>query len=199
MFIKEQIINDKFNSKGFTLLEMTVALGVFIVLFTLTLSIYSATLKAESRSIQISRLQKEAQLIMEVLAKKIRTHKINYSFYTPTEQVDTINGEEYLALLDAQDNPTVFRFADNSLQICTENCGTKSSPITDNYNSIPASDITINSLTFFITPASNPFANPSQAPEYPKTTVVIDLVSSLNGVSRNLTVQQTIPQRLAGP
>jgi len=192
-------LNNQFNSQGFTLLEMTIALGVFIILFTLTLSIYSSTLKAESRSIQISRLQKEAQLIMEVLAKKIRTNKINYSFYTPTEQVDTTNGEDYLALLDAQDNPTVFRFADNSLQVCTESCGTKSAPVADNFNSIPASDIVINNLTFFITPATDPFSNPSQVPQYPKTTVVIDLINTLNGISRNLTIQQTIPQHLAGP
>ncbi len=198
MFIKT-IFHNKFNSQGFTLLEMTVALGVFIVLFTLTLGIYSSTLKAESRSIQISRLQKEAQLIMEVLAKKIRTHKINYNFYTPSEQVDSVNGEAYLALLDEQDNPTVFRFANNSLEVCTQDCGTKTVPVNNNFNPIPASDISVDNLVFFITPSSDPFVNFNQSPEFPRTTVVIDLLSDLNGVSRHLLVQQTIPQRLAGP
>ncbi len=186
----------KKNNDGFTLLEITVAMGVFVILFTLTLGIYSATLKTERRAIQMSKLQKEAQLIMEVLAKKIRTNKINYDFYT-SNQVDTINGESYLALLDNVNNETVFRLNANSIEVCTTNCGSESSP--GAFNAIPATDVLIDSLTFFITPSTNPFNNPTSYPEFPKTTVVVDLQNTIGGATRSLLIQQTIPQRLGGP
>lgn len=183
---------------GFTLLEITVALGVFVVLFTLTLGIYSTTLKTERRTVQMSKLQKEAQLIMEVLAKKIRTNKINYDFYIG-QSVDVNNGESYLALLDNVNNETVFHFdnSSHSIEVCSESCGTELSPGT--FNAIPASDVLIDSLTFFITPSTDPFINPTSYPVFPKTTVVIDLQNTTGVSTRSLLIQQTIPQRLAGP
>ncbi len=186
----------KINNTGFTLLEITVAMGVFVVLFTLTLGIYSSTLKTERHAIQMSKLQKEAQLIMEVLAKKIRTNKINYNFYN-SNQVDTVNGESYLALLDNVNNETVFRLNANSIEVCTLNCGTENSP--GIFTAIPATDVLIDSLTFFITPSNNPFINPTSYPEFPKTTIVINLENTVGGATRNLLIQQTIPQRLGGP
>ncbi len=186
-------------SKGFTLLEMTVSMGVFIILFTLTLSIYSATLKAERRTVQLSKLQKEAQLIMEIMAKKIRTGKVDYAFYTPSGQVDSVNGESILALLDEYNNQTVFRYYNNSLEVCTEDCGTRTLPNEANFNVVPASDVKLNNLLFYIVPNSNPFTSANSNPDFPKVTVVANLENILAGETRNLIVQQTIPQRLAGP
>jgi len=188
----------KKNNKGFTLLEITVAMGVFVILFTLTLGIYSTTLKTERRAIQMSKLHKEAQLIMEVLAKKIRTNKINYDFYI-SDQVDITYGESYLALLDNINNETVFRLNNNSIEVCTVDCGTENFPSSTNFNAIPATDVLINSLTFFITPGTNPFTNPTSYPEFPKTTVVVNLENTIGSATRNLLIQQTIPQRLGGP
>ncbi len=187
------------NQNGFTLLEMTVSMGVFLILFTLTLSIYSSTLNSERRTVQLSKLQKEAQLIMEIMAKKIRTGKVDYDFYTPFSQVDSVNGESELALLDEYDNPTVFRYHNNSLEVCTVDCGTQTAPNDSNYNIIPASDVTVNSLNFFIVPATNPFTGSDQNPEFPKITVVINLENTSGKSTRNLIIQQTLPQRLPGP
>jgi len=187
------------SGAGFTLLEITVAMGVFVILFTLTLGIYSSTLKTERRTVQMSKLQKEAQLIMEILAKKIRTNKINYDFYID-QDVDIIAGEDYLALLDNLNNETVFRLSlDKSIEVCSENCGTEAVPNENNFNAIPATDILIDRLTFYITPSDNPFINLTSYPVFPKTTIVIDLRNTTGESTRNLIIQQTIPQRLAGP
>lgn len=196
---KHLIKNSFVQQAGFTLLEMTVSMGVFLVLFTLTLSIYSSTLNTERQSVQLSKLQKEAQLIMEIIAKKIRTGKVDYDFYTPLSQVDSVNGETELALLDKYGNPTLFRYNNNSLEVCTLECGTQSAPNNDNFNVIPASDIIINSLTFFIVPATNPFTTNNQNPEFPKVTVVVNLENTIGKATRNLIIQQTVPQRLPGP
>src|SRR3989338_9620000 len=185
--------NFKKNNCGFTLLEMTVALGIFIILFTLTLGIYSQSLKAEQLTIQMSKLQKESQLIMEVIAKKIRSSKIDYSYYDGGT-VNVSDGESQLALLDKSGYQTVFRFAGGSIEVCIEDCKTGGV-----FTSIPAADVSITSLTFFITQDKNPFTLDNPPEEFPKVTMVINLQNTSGTNTRNLFVQQTIPQRLAGP
>jgi len=184
--------NFKKNNCGFTLLEMTIALGVFIILFTLTLGIYSQSLKAEQRTIQMSKLQKESQLIMEVIAKRIRSSKINYDYYGGT--VNVSDGESQLALLDKSGYQTVFRFSGGSIEVCIEDCQTVGV-----FTSIPSADVSIASLVFFITPASNPFSLNAPPTEFPKVTMAMNLQNISGANTRNLFVQQTIPQRLAGP
>ncbi len=179
------------NQTGFTLLEMTIALGIFVVLFTATLGIYTYSLKAEQRTIQISKLQKEAQFIMEIIAKKVRSGKLDYAFYTAS-----INpaGESNLALLDSSGNATVFKFENQNIKVCTAACASSA-----NFFAIPPSDVAVASLKFFIEPVTNPFVTINEPPaEFPKITVVIDLANTRYGHTRNLIVQQTIPQRLAG-
>jgi len=180
------------KQRGFTLLEMTVSLGIFIILFTLTLGIYSQSLKAEQRTIQMSKLQKESQLIMEVIAKKIRSSKIDYDYYGGS--VNISDGESQLALLDKSDYQTVFRLGGGSIEVCIEDCQPNGV-----FTSIPATDVAITSLVFFITPASNPFSLDAPPTEFPKVTMVINLQNTSGANTRNLFVQQTIPQRLAGP
>jgi prepilin-type N-terminal cleavage/methylation domain-containing protein len=179
------------NQKGFTLLEMTLALGIFVVLFTLTLGVYSYAIKAEQRTIQVSKLQREAQFIMEIIAKKIRSGKIDYSFYANSINAD---GESELALLDSGGNQTVFKFGDNNIKVCIVDCDD-----TNNFFDIPPADVQVASLKFFITPLVSPFVGINEPPdEFPKVTVVIDLENTRAGSTRNLVVQQTIPQRLSG-
>lgn len=179
------------KERGFTLLEITIALGIFVILFTLTLGIYAASLKAEQRTIQMSKLQKEAQLIMEVVAKKIRSSKINYNYYGGT--VDTINGEDSLALLDRSNNQVVFRLGLDSIEVCSSDCQG-----TGIFNAIPAQDVKVTSLVFFIKPASNPFSLDAPPSEFPKVTMVMNLETEKGGVKQDLSIQQTVPQRLGG-
>ncbi|NMB48564.1 prepilin-type N-terminal cleavage/methylation domain-containing protein [Candidatus Kuenenbacteria bacterium] len=179
------------NSKGFTLLEMTIALGIFVILFTLTLGVYSYALKAEQRTIQISKLQREAQFIMEIIAKKIRSGKIDYTYYD--NDIESA-GESDLALLDSSGNQTVFRFSEQNISVCIVNCS-----FPENFYVIPPTDVFIGSLQFFIDPLTNPFTTLNTPPDkFPKVTIILDLVNTRAGSTRHLEVQQTVPQRLAG-
>lgn len=192
--IKYTLRKFSLQNSGFTLLEMVIALGVFIILFSLALGIYSYSIKAEQRTIQVSKLQKEAQLIMEIMTKQIRRCKIDYEYYGGS--VDTLNGESELALLDRNNNPVVFSFnsTDQTIEVCTEDCS--GSGI---FTPIPSQDIFINSLNFFISPATNPFSLSAPPSELPTVTIVMDLINTRAGSTQNLLVQQTIPQRLGGP
>lgn len=187
-------LNSKISQRGFTLLEMTIALGIFVVLITLTLGIYSSSLKAERRTVQISKLQQEAQLIMEIIAKEIRSSKVDYAFY-PGSVVDPVNGQSQLALLDKSGHETVFRFnsSNDALEVCTQNCAGSGV-----FTAIPPQDVVIQDLTFFITPAANPFSLDAPPAEFPKVTMVMTLSITHGVITQDLLIQQTIPQRLGG-
>ena len=176
------------NRRGFTLLEMTIALGIFVVLFTLTLGVYSYALKAEQRTIQISKLQREAQFIMEIIAKKVRSGRLDY-----TNPINP-DGTSPLALFDSSGNPTVFKFADQNIKVCISACDSDA-----NFFAIPPTDVVISDLKFFIDPLTNPFVSINEPPaSFPKVTVVLDLANTRAGITRHLIVQQTMPQRLSG-
>lgn len=178
---------------GFTLLEMVIAMGIFIVLFTLTLGIYSYSLKAEQRSMQLAKLQKEAQLIMEVIAKKIRTSRVDYDFYGGTIP-DTEEYTEELALRDRNGDLVVFKLKGESIGIC----GFGACISDDEYSAIPADEVTVTTLKFFISPLISPFSLDEPPTQYPKITIIMNLRLATVRNSRDLLIEQTIPQRLGG-
>lgn len=185
------------NQKAFTLLEMTIALGIFVILFTLTLGIYSYAIKAQQKALQMSKLQREAQLFMEIMAKKVRSSRIDYDFYGGS--VDPTNGETELALLDNSNNPTVFRITNEGyLESCIENCGTQNYMNDESFFSLPSSDVAVDEMMFYIEPSVNPFDIESPPSQFPQATIMINLKNSSFGNEYNLRIQQTIPQRLPG-
>lgn len=179
---------------GFTLLEMIIAMGIFVIMFTITLGIYSYALKAEQKTIQFSKLQKESQLIMEVVAKKIRYSEVDYDWYNngsgePLEAV-----ENSLALLDKYSNRTVFSHIDNNISVCNNS----DCLLEEDYYPISAQNITVTELDFYIDPLTSPFSLNNPPIKYPKITIVMNLRHTHGSLTRDLRVQQTIPQRLSG-
>ena len=171
---------------------MTIALGVFIILFTLTLGVYSFAIKAEQRTIQLAKLQQEAQLINAFMVKKIRSSRVDYDFYQDGT-VDSVNGETTLALRDKSNQPTIFRFKSNSLEVCIEDCSAD-----EFFHLIPASDVTISNLHFYINPPTSPFKLNVRPSKFPRVTIVIELENIKGVTTKNLLIQLTVPQRLAG-
>ena len=184
----------KNSQKGFTLLEMILALGIFIILFTLTLGIYSYALRAEQKTTQLARLQKEAQLVMEVIAKKVRNSRIDYGWYTG----GLTSPEDSLALLDKSAERTVFKLKTDALGNNLAICSLGACASDDDFAIIPDGNIVIASLNFYISPLVDPFTLDELPSEHPRITVVIDLEHTQGGITRNMLVQQTIPQRLGG-
>jgi len=181
------------NKAGFTLLEMVIAIGIFVIFFILVLGIYSYSLRAEQSSTQLSKLQKEAQLIMEILTKKIRTSKVYYDYYGGDIPVidDYV---ETLALIDKNNDITVFALKDSSIAVCSYGSCVND----EDFSVIPAQSVTVSSLRFFISPTDNPFSMDAPPTAYPKITIVIDLRHTQGDDERNLLIQETVPQRLGG-
>ncbi|MFH0852048.1 MAG: prepilin-type N-terminal cleavage/methylation domain-containing protein [bacterium] len=65
---------------GFTLLELLVALAIFLTVMTMAVSIFLTALKNQRQGFLSQNLQDDARYIMEVIAKEVRMSKI----YTAT-------------------------------------------------------------------------------------------------------------------
>lgn len=177
------------SQRGFTLMEVLVSTSIFVLATLAVLSIYSTTLKAGQKTTALTRVQKEAQLIMEVLAKKIRTSRVDYSY----TGYPISNPEDELALTDLVDDDYVFKQSGNYIVVSVNGGDDKI---------IPASNVYITDLKFYINPETDPFLLIQQFEEglidylpQPYVTVVMTVSSTQAAQAASLVVQQTVPQR----
>ncbi|MDD5290336.1 MAG: prepilin-type N-terminal cleavage/methylation domain-containing protein [Patescibacteria group bacterium] len=192
--------------KGFTLMEVLVAMSIFIIVALASLTVYAAILKASQKTTAYTRIQQEAQLIMGVLAKKIRTSRVNYQYYADkydialkTENIynDVINddGEKELALVDAAGTNYLFATSTDSLTVSSKASGE------DDYGeavAIPSQLVEIRDLIFIIQPLSYPFDINLPPVSQPRVTIVITFASSKGAQTASFTVEETVPQRSGG-
>ena len=145
------------KQKGFTLLEMLVVSAIFVMAMTSMVSIFVQTNRAQKRLANSEKLQADTRYVVELIAREVRTNKIDYAFYNGYPGKDMANQElSYLALRDADNRQTIFHFEENKMKICRFvseliNCSTNSF-----YDVTPA-DISVTSMKFFVTPTSDPF------------------------------------------
>lgn len=181
---------NKRKNAGFTLMEVLIATSVFVLVALASLSIYVATLKASQKTIALTRIQQESQLIMGVLAKKIRTSRVNYNYYVGGPSA---SGEDELAVTDLAGDEYVFALDtdNNSLSVEVNDSG--------NPQDIPAENVSIDDVAFFINPTDDPFITLDAPPSsQPYVTIVMTISSSKGKYSASLTIQQTVPQRSGG-
>ncbi len=185
----------KNKNKGFTLMEMLIAISIFVIFVVASLSIYSATLRASQETRALTSVQKEAQFMMQVMAKRIRTSHImyDYSGYSPSIS----NPTTILALEDFNGDEYYFKQVNSSIAVAIN----PTNPLEDGeYNLIPAENVSVESLEFFINPTTNPFVSLDVPPvSQPYVTIVMNITSSKAGQDAQLRVQQTVPQRSGVP
>lgn len=193
MSIGEKKISQVKHQLGFTLLEMLVAISVFVIITTIALGIYASIMRANKKSILLTRLQRDAQVIMVAISKKIRQSQVNYTYYT----LPIADSVEQLAIIDADGVKYVYQLNqdEDTIQIKTGEEG--------EFEDIPAGDVAITDLDFYISPNDvDPFEGTPDAPpsEFPKVTMVLRLEprNAPAGFEDHLIVQHTVPQRGGG-
>lgn len=150
------MINFK-EQKGFTLLEMLVVSAIFVMAMTSMVSIFVQTNRAQKRLANSEKLQADTRYVVELIAREVRTNRIDYDFYNGEADRDLTDQELiYLALRDVDDQQIIFKFEGNKMKICRYvseliNCGNGS------YYNITPDDISVISMKFFVTPITDPF------------------------------------------
>lgn len=161
-------------------MEVLVSLSVFVIATMAIFSIYIATLKASQKTTALTRVQNEAQFIMEVLVKKIRTSIVDYSVTYNS------NGDSELFLIDAAGDNYAFKHSGNLITVSVNGGPEKA---------MPASNINITDLVFYVVPITNPFSLHVPPSTQPRVTLIMKVASTQVNQSANITVQQSVPQR----
>jgi len=183
-----QFRNIKIRQNGFTLMEMLVATSIFVLVAVSSLSIYTAALRASQKTTALVRIQQETQLIMGLLAKKIRTSLVDYDY--TGYNTPLVNPEDKLALIDLLGDTYVFKKSGDTLTVS----------INDSEDKIILADyVTLDDLDFYISPTTNPFASLDEPPSSNPYVTIVMSVSSVKGQQiASLILQQTVPQRSGG-
>ena len=173
---------------GFTLTELVVAMGLFLVAITLSVGGFVRVLKTQRGVNHLISVNSNASIILEQIAREIRT---GYSLEVAnfTEPVCPYPGLDELSFINAKGNKVSYK-AENSEVIRREcallNCGGKS------FLPVTASNISVQRFCFAMT-------NPSQSPRTDpwRLTMFLSLGSSKPEFAGNaLNIQTTVSSRI---
>lgn len=168
---------------------MLVAMSLFLIFATVSLGIYTSTVRAQRKTLSLTRVQQEAQFITEFLGKKIRTSDIDYAAY-PGDTIPSPTTQ--LILLDADNNQYDFTY-DNVLKaVMVSVNGTA-------IRRVSGTSVAITDINYFVTPSMTPFPGGGAPPtDQPRATIVMRFSSTAGGQGADILVQQTVPQRSVG-
>lgn len=133
-------------NSGFTLMELTVAIGLFLFVILSIIGIYSLVTSFQRETTIFQKLQGEIRFALETMTREIRMGILDYDSYS-----DLSSGKsENLILLDSQEKRICFKKDNDFLKIAKDtNCS--------QWHNLVSEKIKIKKLDFYISPRSNPF------------------------------------------
>lgn len=174
------------RSKGFTLIEAIVSVGVFAFAFTSIAGVYISVQQLNRKSASLQALQQNARFISEDLAKLVRNGAVDYARYGgAVPQPQTAN----LYLLDRDNTPVrLYRSGDYLVMEKTVNAQI----LTTNFTGTEARVL---NFAAYVWPAANPFGG-SNGTQQPTVTLFVDLESNINPRDRTrMPLQVTVATR----
>jgi len=92
------------NSSGFTLIEMIVSVGIFIIIMVVILETFLVSSRLQQKTTAVLDAQAEARFVLETITRKIRAGYIFYDHYGGS----ITNPEDEFSIVDIYDNGTTF-------------------------------------------------------------------------------------------
>jgi prepilin-type N-terminal cleavage/methylation domain-containing protein len=121
--------DSKFNNKGFTLLELLLAISLLSLIITITVGIFVSGSKTQRKIIELSAAQREGGYLMETISREIRMAKAINS-----DQEG--NNDSDVEFTNYDGDPTIYELSGGQ--------------ILRNTKPISSSDVTIENLTFYV-------------------------------------------------
>lgn len=188
------------DARGFTLMEMLVALGIFSMIMSMGMDIYMLTGRTQRKVFNMERLQSDARYAMEAMTREVRTGAVDYSYYGTT----MARPETTLALVSSDNSRLRFHKSDATNEAACADALSRPCLLVTVGNGTPAS-ITpkgskLTSLGFYVAPDLDPFyfaATGWQNNVQPHVTIVIGIQSVGNRVGEtvNINLQTTATSR----
>ena len=179
------------NESGFTLVEVLVAIAIFVSSITAISAIFAYSSKSQRTTEAISEVQSDARFAMEVMAQSIRRGSIDYASSQYEGSIDS-NPQAVLVLRDNANNQIWFKRA-----ISGSTGVVQMSEDGIEWFDLTPIDVDIDLLKFYLSPLTDPFsANPSINIQ-PKVTIVMT-TSSATDVGEHLLptfLQTTVSSR----
>jgi type II secretory pathway pseudopilin PulG len=154
-------------NKGFTIIELIVAIASFIIILSITLGGFTGALKTQRQTIGLINANNNASLILEQMAREIRT---GYNFPNSTTQELKFTNSEGKNVCYKQNGTAIVKGIDTG-----SGCSS--------YKKITADDVEVKYLNFMIT-GENPSDN-----KQPFITILMGISSqeaSVKGIVVNL-------------
>lgn len=188
------------SPNGFTLIELVVVLGIFLVAMTAATSIFVSVHKASARTVALTRTSGDARWVMEKMVNDIRLATVDYTAL----QLDG-EGKTSQLSLRTQDGKTI-GYGMPSVTDRAAICGGASGCIVffPEDSAIPAritgNSIDIRRLDFYVWPTKDPFvlASDGRALGQPRVTIVMEseTVGGKKEEQSHLSLETTVSTRV---
>lgn len=156
------------QKKGFTLIEMILALSIFVLTVLVATSAYMLINRTQRRTVSMQKVQDDVRYLFEAVAQDVRLGKVNYDFYNsnsinlyPTAAANTV-----LAVFNQSNEQVFYRRSTDAGGTTVQYC--KGDPTTDcklsggtGWTDITPTGVTVLDLRFIITPSADPMADPT--------------------------------------
>ena len=163
-------VRKRYNKEsGLTLIELIVAIGIFGLVVTMTVSIFVIALVSQRRIISLRNIEDNARFALESMAREIRTGK-NFG--------GSINS---LSFTNAKGESVVYRLNNKTIE--------KSSDGGTNYLVVTGPEVTVDYFNFYLL---------GQAPGdglEPRITITIGITSQVGNQVSNTKIQITVSVR----
>jgi prepilin-type N-terminal cleavage/methylation domain-containing protein len=195
--IGDKILRDK---RGLTLMELLVVMGVFSLTVSLTSAIFIQSNRAQRRVLALTAAQADLRFALEAIVREVRGGQIDFATYAGSGGI-TIPSDS-LIIKSASGSRLKF-YAETNPTICPGNVTKCLAVNVDGQaQSVTSSGITLQNLTFFISPQADPFTlDPSsglyKADQQPLVTVALKVrtIGSKTEDPAVLTAQTTVASR----
>ncbi|MFA6422051.1 MAG: type II secretion system protein [Candidatus Buchananbacteria bacterium] len=170
------------NKKGFTLIEMLMAVAIFAVASVIIMSTFVNAINLEQQTANYQKLQNDGRYIVEKIAKEVRGREIIpiYPGQNPTSSINFFP-DEYDSIVSIYYDPN------------TKNLIYSQDGFADSLNS---PNVEIEELKFFILPSKDPFSNVPISNVQPRATIYMKLKNKPAGkYAKELIIQTTISSK----
>lgn len=162
-------ITNKDKQTGFTLIELIVAIGIFGLVVTMTVSIFVVALISQRRIISLRNIEDSARFALESMAREIRTGK-NFG-----------GGVNSLSFTNAKGESVIYRLNNKTIE--------KSSDGGANYSIVTGPEVTVDNLNFYL--LGQAIGDGLE----PRVTITVGVTSQVGNQVSNIKIQNTISER----
>lgn len=175
-------------NKGFTLIEMVVVLGIFLIASTAAMSIFVSANKASRRTIATARVGGDARWVMEKMVDDIRLSSIDYAAL----RLDLDGKTSELPLRTQEGQELRYALRDGAITFLPQGSTTPARMTTNT--------VAVRRLDFYVWPTKDPFvlAGDGRTLGQPRVTIVFETetIGSKKEEQSRLSLQTTVSTRV---